>query len=170
MVVTINIYHSRKGGSPSPRQATQLFCFVTLNKFTHRELCLWNHSCFYTCYNGLSLRFSLVPWSCLTLGDPIDYSTPGFFVHYQLLELAEIHAHRVGNAIQRSHPLMSVIILCHLCHLIIFSCLQSFPASGSFPMSQFFELGGQSIKASASVLPMNIQDWFPLGLTGLISL
>ena len=52
------------------------------------------------------------------------------------------------------------------------SCLQSFPASGSFPMSQFFASGGQSIggSASASVLPMNIQDWFPLGLTGLISL
>ena len=52
------------------------------------------------------------------------------------------------------------------------SCLQSFPASGSFPMSQFFPLGGQNIgvPASASVLPMNIQDWFPLGLTGWISL
>ena len=53
-----------------------------------------------------------------------------------------------------------------------YSCLQSFPASGSFPMSQLFTLGGQSIGASASalVLPMNSQDWFPLGLTGLISL
>ena len=52
------------------------------------------------------------------------------------------------------------------------SCLQSFPASGSFPMSQFFALGGQNIgaSASASVLPMNIQNWFPLGLTGWISL
>ena len=52
------------------------------------------------------------------------------------------------------------------------SCLQSFPASGSFPISQFFLSGGQSIEvsASASVLPMNIQDRFPLGLTGLISL
>ena len=50
--------------------------------------------------------------------------------------------------------------------------LQSFPESGSFPMSPFFELGGQSIgaSASASVLPMNIQDWFPLGWTGWISL
>ena len=64
------------------------------------------------------------------------------------------------------------------CHLTIsssatcFSCPQSFPASGSFPMSQFFTLGGQNIgpSASASVLPMNIQGWFPLGLTGLISL
>ena len=53
-----------------------------------------------------------------------------------------------------------------------FSCLQSFPESGSFPMSQFFASGGQSIgvSASASVLPMNIQDWFPLGWTGWISL
>ena len=50
------------------------------------------------------------------------------------------------------------------------ACLQSFPASESFPMSQFFTSGGQSIGVSASVLPMNIQDWFPLGLTGLISL
>ena len=53
-----------------------------------------------------------------------------------------------------------------------FSCLQSFPASESFLMNQFFVSGGQSIGASASesVLPMNIQEWFPLGLTGLISL
>ena len=52
------------------------------------------------------------------------------------------------------------------------SCLQSFPASGSFPMSQFFAWGGQSIgvSASASVLPMNIWDWSPLGWTGWISL
>ena len=60
------------------------------------------------------------------------------------------------------------------CHLAIsssvipFSCPQSFPVSGSFPVSQLFPLGGQS--TGASVLPMNIQDWFPLGLTGLISL
>ena len=64
---------------------------------------------------------------------------------------------------------------CHptiLSSVIPFSaCLQSFPASGSFPMSQFFTSGGQSIgvSASVSVLPMNIQDWFPLGLTGFIS-
>ena len=52
------------------------------------------------------------------------------------------------------------------------SCLESFPASGSFPMSQFFTSGGQSIgvSASASVLPVNIQDWFPLGWTVRISL
>ena len=56
--------------------------------------------------------------------------------------------------------------------VIPFSHLQSFPASGSFPMSWLFESGGHNIRASASasVLPMNIQNWFPLGLTGLISL
>ena len=61
------------------------------------------------------------------------------------------------------------------CHPVISSsvvpsCLQFFPSSGSFTVSQFFVSGGQSIEASASVLPMNIQDWFPLGLTGWISL
>ena len=58
------------------------------------------------------------------------------------------------------------------CVVLFFSHLQSFPASGSFPMSQFFASGGQSIgtSASASVLSKNIQDWFPLGLTGWISL
>ena len=49
-------------------------------------------------------------------------------------------------------------------------CLQSFPDYGSFPMSWLFPSGGQRIRASASVLPMNTQNWFPLGLTGWISL
>ena len=54
--------------------------------------------------------------------------------------------------------------------VVPFSCLQPFPTSGSFPMSQFFASSGQSIgvSASAPVFPMNIQDWFPLGLIGLI--
>ena len=62
---------------------------------------------------------------------------------------------------------------CHPISVVPFSShLQSFPASGAFPMSWFFASGGQStgISASASVLPMNIQDWFSLGWTGLISL
>ena len=58
---------------------------------------------------------------------------------------------------QWCHPTISSSV-------IPFSHLQSFPASGSFPRSQFFASGGQSIGASASVLPMNIQGWFPLGL------
>ena len=65
------------------------------------------------------------------------------------------------------HPTISSTV-------VPFSCLQSFPALGSFPMSQFFVSGGpsigQSISASASVLLMNIQDWFPLGWTGWIFL
>ena len=67
-------------------------------------------------------------------------------------------------------------LLSQWCHptisssVVPFSCLQSFPASGSFPMSPFFTSGGPIIgtSASASVFPMNIQDWFPLGLTGMI--
>ena len=62
------------------------------------------------------------------------------------------------------HPTISSSIVPFSSHL------QSFPASGYFPMSQFFASGGQSIGISASVLPMNIQDWFPLGWTGWISL
>ena len=65
---------------------------------------------------------------------------------------------------QRCHPNISSSVI------PFSSCLQSFPASGSFQMSQFFTSGGQSIGASASFLPMNIQDWFPLEWTGLISL
>ena len=65
---------------------------------------------------------------------------------------------------QWCHPTMSFSVI------PFSSCFQSFPASGSFPMSQFFTSGGQSIRASASTLPVNIQDWFPLGWTGWISL
>ena len=98
---------------------------------------------------------------CLTLCDPLDCSPPGFLVLHYLLEFAEKHVHWVGDAIQPSHPVIPFS-----------SCLQSFPASGSFPMSQLFASGGQSIgtSASPSVFPMNIQDWFPLRLTGWISL
>ena len=64
---------------------------------------------------------------------------------------------------QWSHPII-------LSSFVPLSCLQSLPASGSFPVSLFFASDGQNIGASASVLPMNIQGWFPLGLSGLISL
>ena len=86
----------------------------------------------------------------------MDCSIPGIPVHHQLPELAQTHVLWVGDAIQPSHPVFPFS-----------SCLQSFPASGSFPMSHFFTPGGQSIgvSASASVLPVNIQDWFPLGWT-----
>ena len=89
---------------------------------------------------------------------PMDYSMPGFPVHHQLLELAQTHVHWVGDSIQPSHPLLSPSPAFNLSRI------------RSFPMSQFFTSGGQSIEASASasVLPMNIWlisyriDWFNL--------
>ena len=105
---------------------------------------------------------SVAQW-CLTLCDPVDCSTPRFPVHHQLLELAHTHVHRVSDA---SHPTISSSVV------PFSSRLQSFSASGSFPMSQFFASGSRTIGVSAlaSVLPMNSQDWLPLGLTGWISL
>ena len=109
---------------------------------------------------SILFQFSSVTQSCPTLCYPMDCSTPGLPVHHQLLEFTQTLIHCVGDAIQPPHPPL-------LSYLVPFSsCLQSFPASGSFPKSQFFVSGGQ-ISASASVLPMNIQCWFPLGWTGL---
>ena len=99
--------------------------------------------------------------SCVWLCNPMDCSMSDFPVLHQLLELAQTH------------------VYCRWCHATISSsiipfssCLLSFPASGSFLMSRLFTSGGQSIgaSASASILSMNIQDWFPLRLTGFISL
>ena len=83
-----------------------------------------------------------------------DSDPMNFPVLHCVLELAQTHVHWDSDAIQLSHP------------IVLFSCPQSFPASGSFPMSWLFTSGGQSIRASASasVLPVNIQGWFPLGL------
>ena len=111
---------------------------------------------------SLFIQFSLVAQSCPTLCNPMDCSTPGFCCHHQLPEFTKTHVHWVGDAIQLSHPLSSPSP----------PAFNPFPASGSFQMSQFFTLGSQStgVSASASVLPMNIQDWFPLGWTDWISL
>ena len=81
-----------------------------------------------------------------------------FTIPQSLLKLMSIESVMPSNHLILCHPLSS--------------CLQSFPASGSFQMSQLFAWGGQStgVSASTSVLPMKIQDWFPLGLTGWISL
>ena len=92
--------------------------------------------------------------------DPMD-CTPGLPVHQQLPELNQTNVQWVDDAIQTSHPVVTFS-----------SCLQCFPTSGSFQMSQLFVSGGQSIGVSAStlVLPMNIQDWSPLGWTHWTSL
>ena len=92
------------------------------------------------------------------LWDPMDYSTSCLPVLHDLLELAQTHIHRVGDANQPSHPLSSP-------SPPAFSLCQH---RGFFLMQRLFASGDQSIGASASVPPMNIQGWFPLGLTGLI--
>ena len=91
-----------------------------------------------------SVQFSSVAQSRPTLCDPMNHSAPGLPVHHQLPEFTQTHVHRVGDAIQPSHPLS-----------FPFSCPQSLPASESFPMSQLFAWGGQSTGGSAlaSFLP-----------------
>ena len=92
----------------------------------------------------------------------MNHNTPGLPVHHQLPEFTQTHVHWVSDTIQPSYPF----------GIPFSSCLQSFPASGSFQMSQLFTSGGQNIgvSASTSVLPVNTQDWSPLGWTGWISL
>ena len=109
-----------------------------------------------------SVQFSLVTQSCPTLCDPMDWSMPGLPVHHRLQKFTQTHVHWVGDAIQPSHPPLSPSP----------PALQSVPESESFPMSQLFAWGGQSIGVSAlaSVLPVNTQDWSPLEWTGWISL
>ena len=106
-------------------------------------------------------QFSSVTQSCPTLCDPMNRSTPGLPVHHQLPGFTQTHVH------------------CRWCHPAISSSVvpfssfpQSLPASGSFPMSQLFTRGGQSIGVSAlaSFLPKNTLGWSPLEWTGWISL
>ena len=99
----------------------------------------------------------LIAQFCPTICNPMVCSTPGFPVLHHFPNLAKTHVHWVSDVIQ-------------LPHLFPFSFFQSFWVSGSFVMA--LRIGGQSIgaSASASVPPMNIQSWFPLGLAGLISL
>ena len=120
------------------------------------------------CYRITWIIIYLMSWwtvqfsqSCLTLCNPMDCSSPGIPVHHQLPKLLKF------ISIESVMPSNNLILCCPFS-----SCLQYFPASESFPMSQFFTSGGQSIEVSTStsVLPMNIQDWFPLGWTGWISL
>ena len=107
------------------------------------------------------VQFSSVTQSCLTLCNPTDCSTPGFPVHHQLLEFTQTHVHWVRDAIQPSHPLLSP------------SCpaLNLSQHQGLFQWVSFFT-SSPSIRflASTSVLPMNIQDSFPLGWAAWISL
>ena len=112
--------------------------------------------------NLLSVQFSSVTQSCPTLCDPMNCSTPGLPVRHQLPEFTQTHVHQS----RWCHPAISSSV-------VPFSfCLQSLPASESFPMSQLFAWGGQSTGVSAltSFLPKKSQGWSPSGWTGWISL
>ena len=106
-----------------------------------------------------SVQFSSVAQSCPTLCDPMDCSMPGLPVHHQLPEPTQTHVYHVGDAIQLSHSLSS----------------PSPPTFNLYQHQGLFQWVSSSYQvakllATASVLPMNIQDWFPLGWTGWISL
>ena len=126
-------------------------------QFSHSILCINVYSIFMTIIN-LSVQFSL---------SVVSNSLPPHELQHARLPCPSPTPRACSNSCPSSQ----------WCHSTIsssvnpFSCLQSLPASGSFQMSQFFTSGGQSIaaSASASVLPMNIQEWFPSGWTGLNS-
>ena len=127
------------------------------NKYTYMCRHVWENIYILS----LPIRCCSVTQLHPTLCDPMDCSMPGFPVitnSWSLLNLMSIESVMPSNHLILCRPLLP--------------CLHSCPASGSFRMSQFFASGGQSIgvSASASILPMNIQDWFPLGLTSLFSL
>ena len=109
------------------------------------------------CYNILCI---MLLFSCSVI-----FATPWTVAHQASLSFT------ISRASSNAYPLRWWYHPTSSSSVISFSsCLLSFPATGSFLMSQIFETGGQSIGASASVLPINIQGWFSLGLTGLISL
>ena len=109
----------------------------------------------------ISVQFSSVAQSCPSLYDPMNCSTPGLPIHHQFPEFTQTHVHRVGDAIQPSHPLSSPFPL----------ALNPSQHQSLF-QSQLFAWGGQStgVWALPSFLPKNTQDWSPLEWTGWISL
>ena len=125
------------------------------------SLVLWNVLSFHIFGWWDYAQFSSVVQLCLTLCDPMDCSTPGLPVHHQLLKFTQTHVNWVSDAIKPSHALSS-------------------PSPPALHTSQHRVFSNESalrirwpkywVSASASVFPMNMQDWFPLGLTGWISL
>ena len=121
----------------------------------------WTYSLFYHHY---LILFSSVTQSCSTLCNPMDCSMPGFSVHHQLLDFTQTHVHRISDAIQPPHPLSS-------------SSLPSFNLSQHQGLFQWvnslhqvakvleFQLQHQLQHSAWMQISMNIQDWFPLGLT-----
>ena len=117
-------------------------------------------SLYYTCFHMFS-QFSSVTKLCLTLGNPMDCSTPGVPVHHQLPVFTQTHFHWVGDTIQSSQPQSSPSLAFNLSqHQCLFQWVSS-----SYQVAKSI-----GVSASASVLPMNIQDWFSLGWNGWIFL
>ena len=117
-------------------------------------------TCFKFLPNNL-FQFSSVAQSCPTLCNPMNHSTPGFPVHHQLPESTQTHVHWVGDTIQPSHPLPSPSP----------PALKLSQHQGLFKwVSSLHQVANIGVLASKSVLPMNTQDWYPLGWTGWISL
>ena len=114
---------------------------------------IWENDCpLFVVYSLNHVQFFVTPWM-VACQAPLPFTSS-----WSLLKFTSIKSVMPSNHSSSAAPLPF--------------CPQSFPASGSFPVSWFFPSGGQNIgaSASASVLPVNIQGWFPLGLTGLISL
>ena len=128
------------------------------------SLCVQTSSSYKDSHIGFVVVVQLLShvWLSVTPRTVAHQASLSFTISWNLLKLMSI----------KSVMLCNHLILCHLLSTLFSSCLQSFPASGSFPVSQLLASGTQSIgaSASASVLPMSIQSWFPSGLTGLISL
>ena len=114
--------------------------------------CLKEHTSIYEVKLLSSVQFSSVAQSCLTLCDPMNHSMPGLPGHHQLPEFTQTHVHRVSDAIQPSHSVVPFS-----------SCPQSLPASESFPVSQLFAWGGQSVNYSRVYMsiPNSLTIFFP---------
>ena len=114
--------------------------------------------------NLLQTQYCVYTFSCQLVSDslrPHGLQHPGLSGPHHFLEFTQFHVHWIHDTIQPSHPLLSP-----------FPPAFNLPSIRSYPVSQLFASSGQSIRTSAlaSVLPMSIQGWYPLGLTGLISL
>jgi len=151
----------------------------------HSRLCLWLRNTFSSCVSLIKI---------LVIGFRVHPDNPGWSSHFTtlnyickdhfvvpMLSRVRLFAAHVLKHTRLPCPPVSSGVCSNSCPLLKFItisssdapfsfCLQSFPVSRSFPVSQLFTSGSQNIGASASVLPMNIQGWFSFGLTGLISL
>ena len=146
----------------SPGKNTEVGCHSLLQGIIPTQgsspgLLHYTQMLYHMSHKGNKHQIRSVAQSCLTLCDPMNRSTPGLLVHHQLPEFTETHP-----SSQWCHPAISSSVV------PFSSCLQSLPASESFPMSQLFSWGGQStgVSAIASFLPKKSQGWSPSEWTG----